>query len=482
MVADDPALARTETGSGAVGPVLPEPGDTIGRFQVQALLGRGGMSVVVSALDPRLDRQVAIKLVGPSGHATDQNEFRARLVREARAMAQLRHPNVVAVYEVGEHRGHVFLAMELLPGGTLGAEIRRQRADGAVDWRRVVALFSGAARGLIAAHDAGMVHRDFKPDNVLLDRDGRVAVGDFGLVGDFGSRSADEGGLGAELPIAEPLTRHSIVVGTPAYMAPEQQLGQPVDARADQFAFCAALYEALHGQLPFAGHTRAEYLDSVRAGALRSQPADSRVPGWLDEVLARGLALRPADRWPSMQALLAELGGDPASERQTGHVERAVGMGTVAGFLCVVLLAALLFDIELSYRLHYMTDAGFLLLAAVFGWISRETLSRSTFNRRLYQLAVSGGVGVFGMTAGGQVLGLSADTVAAVHLYVMASFSLAGAAFERPLALIAANYFIAFFLVARWPALFVPVSLVAHALLAILAIALFWPRTGRPAR
>ncbi|HEU5060205.1 MAG TPA: serine/threonine-protein kinase, partial [Kofleriaceae bacterium] len=420
-------------------------------------------------------------LVGPSGHATDQNEFRARLLREARAMAQLRHPNVVAVYEVGEHRGHVFLAMELLAGGTLGAEIRRLRAAGAPDWRRVVALFTGAARGLIAAHDAGMVHRDFKPDNVLIDRDGRVAVADFGLVGDFGAREpADEGD--ADVPIGEPLTRSSIVVGTPAYMAPEQQIGQPLDARADQFAFCAALYEALHGQLPFPGRTRNEYLDAVKTGALRSAPGDSRVPAWLDEVLARGLAHDPQDRWPSMQALVGELGVDPASERRAGHVERAVGMATVGGFLCVVLLAALLFDIELSYRLHYLTDAGFLLLAVVFGWISRETLVRSRFNRRLFQLAASGGVGVLGMTAGGQVLGLSPDTVAAIHLYVIASFALAGAAFERPLALIAANYFVAFFVVARWPALFIPVSMIAHTLLAILAIGLFWPRGGRGER
>ena len=480
MVADDnPALARTEV-EGVVLPALPAPGDAIGRFQVRDLLGRGGMSVVVSALDPRLDREVAIKLVGPSGQATDQNEFRARLMREARAMAQLRHPNVVAVYEVGEHRGHVFLAMELLPGGSLGAELRRMRAAGEVDWRRVVPFFAAAARGLLAAHAAGMVHRDFKPDNVLLDRDGRVAVADFGLVGDLGVRGP--GDADADVPLGEPLTRSSIVVGTPAYMAPEQQLGLPVDARADQFAFCAALYEALHGQLPFPGRTRAEYLDAVRTGALRSAPADSRVPAWLDNVLARGLALRPEDRWPSMQALLTELGADPASERRTGHVERAVGIATIGTFLCVVLLAALLFDIELTYRLHYMTDAGFLALAVVFGWISRETLSRSAFNRRLFQLATSGGIGVLGMTAGGQMLGLSAETIAAVHLYVIASFTLAGAAFERPLLLIAANYFIAFFLVARWPALFVPVSLTAHALLAVLAIGVFWPRAGRGAR
>ena len=480
MVADDPALARTEAETAAVLD-RPAPGDVIGRFQVRELLGRGGMSLVLSAHDPRLDRTVAIKLVGPSGHATDQNEFRARLVREARAMAQLRHPNVVAVYEVGEHRGHVFLAMELLPGGTLAAEIRRLRASGKADWRRVVSLFADAARGLIAAHQAGMVHRDFKPENVLMDRDGRVVVGDFGLVGDFGA-SGPRDGRGDDAPIGDTLTRDSIVLGTPAYMAPEQQSGQPIDARADQFAFCASLYEALHGQLPFAGRTRNEYLDAALAGALRSAPPDSRVPAWLDEALARGLAVRPEHRWSSMEALLAALGADPASERKTGHVERTVGIASVAGFLCAALLVSLLFDIEVTYPAHYLIDGGILVLAVVFGWISRGALARSSFNLRLFKLAAFGGVAVFGMTVGGQMLGLSSATVAVLHLFIIGSCSLAGAAFERPLLLIAANYYLAFFLVARWPALYLPVSLIANALLAIIAIIIFWPRTDRAAR
>jgi len=474
MVADDPALARTEAEVAEV-PDPPAVGDVIGRFKVRELLGRGGMSLVISAHDPRLDRTVAIKLVGPSGHATDQNEFRARLIREARAMAQLRHPHVVAVYEVGEHRGHVFLAMELLPGGTLAAEIGRLRTSGSADWRRVVALFASAARGLIAAHQAGMVHRDFKPENVLMDRDGRVVVGDFGLVGDFGA-TGPRAERGDDLPIAETLTRASIVVGTPAYMAPEQQLGAPIDARADQFAFCVSLYEALYGQLPFPGHSRNEYLDAAAAGRLRSPPAEARVPAWLHTVLVRGLAARPDDRWPSMEALLAEIGGDPAVERSTGHLERAIGIATVGAFLVVVLGAALLFDVELSYTLHYLTDTGFLLLAVVFGWISRETLARSAFNRRLFQLAATGGLAVFGMSVGGQLLGLSATVTAHLHLFLIGSLSLAGAAFERPLLLIAANYYVAFFLIALWPALYAPVSLVAHALLAIIAISIFRPK------
>lgn len=218
------------------------------------------------------------------------------------------------------------------------------------------------------------------------------------------------------------------------------------------------------------------------SGALRSTPSDSRVPGWLDEVLARGLAVRPEDRWTSMAALLAALGADPASERDTGHVVRTVGIATVAAFLCVTLLAALLFDIEVTYPAHYAIDSGILVLAVVFGWLSRSALARSPFNFRIFQLATSGGLAVFGLTVGGQMLGLSADTVAVLHLYVIGCFSLAGAAFERPLLLLAANYYLAFFLVARWPALYIPVSLIANALLAVIAITIFWPRTGRAAR
>ena len=473
---DNPALARTEA-EGAVIPDLPAAGDAIGRFQVQELLGRGGMSVVVSALDPRLDRAVAIKLVGPSGQATDQNEFRARLMREARAMAQLRHPNVVAVYEVGEHRGHVFLAMELLPGGTLGAELRRLREAGELDWRRVVALFTGAARGLIAAHDAGMVHRDFKPDNVLIDRGGRVAVADFGLVGDFGVPAPGGGDPSSpDVPLGEPLTRTSFVVGTPAYMAPEQQIGQPVDARADQFAFCAALYEALHGQLPFHGGTRNEYLDAVKLGMLRSAPGDSRVPAWVDEVLARGLALRPEDRWPSMQALVAELVSDPASERRVGQVERNTGIAAAGGFICLVLASALLFDIDLTYRLHYVIDVGILVLCALFGWISRVALARSPFNRRLFTLACFASLAVFGLSVGGHMMGLSALAVSTLHLFLIGSFSLAAAAFERSMVALAINYYIAFFLVVRWPEIYFPVSIVANAMLAVIAIVILSPR------
>jgi hypothetical protein len=473
MAADDPGLLATEA-AGPMALVAPDlsAGDAIGRFQVVETLGRGGMSIVVSANDPRLDRRVAIKLVGPSGDATDQNEFRARLQREARAMAQLRHPNVVAIYEVGEHRGHVYLAMEQMTGGTLRGAVARMRASGA-DWRAIVGLYAQAARGLGAAHQAGMVHRDFKPDNVLVDGDGRVAVGDFGLVGDSGGMAGRI--ARGDSPIGDNLTRDSIVVGTPAYMAPEQQTGGTIDARADQFAFCVSLYEALYGQMPFEGETRNEYLDAALAGAVRPPPAEARVPAWLRSVLARGLSTDPARRWPSMDALLTQLGGDPAAERGVSHVERAIGVALAGTFLCGVLLSALLFDLEMSYRLHYLTDLGFIALASVVGWLSRDAVMRTAFNRRLFSLAATASVLVLAMTAGGHLLGLSATATGILHLFVIGACALIGAISERRLAVLAGNYLAAFFVTAAWPAVFVPVSLVAHALLAILTIAIYRP-------
>ena len=198
------------------------PGATYGRFVVIGVLGSGGMGVVLSAYDPKLDRNVALKLLRPEVWSAASGGARERLQREAQAMARLSHPNVVTVYEAGQVGDREFLAMELVDGETLRAW---QRAEPRA-WRDALAIYIAAGRGLAAAHAAGLVHRDFKPDNVLIGRDGRPRVGDFGLVS-----------VGAE-----PRT----VRGTPAYMAPEQwSAAEDIDARADQFSFCVALWEAI---------------------------------------------------------------------------------------------------------------------------------------------------------------------------------------------------------------------------------------------
>ncbi len=289
---------------------------TIGRFRVLSPLGAGGMSVVYGAYDERLDRRVAVKLLKGGGSPDSQ----ARLLREAQAMARLSHPNVVAVHEAGLWGEQVYIAMEFVKGQDLRAWlVQAPRA-----WPEVVEVFRAAGHGLAAAHQAGLVHRDFKPANVLLGDDGRVRVVDFGLV-----RQSDEpapvpsdsltsaamptGGAGMHTT----LTATGAILGTPAYMSPEQHQGRPADARSDQFSFCVALHEGLYGALPFAGDSLPLLADAVLAGRVRPVPEDSRVPAWLRAIVLRGLSQDPAARWPSMDELLDELGRDPDRLRRT---------------------------------------------------------------------------------------------------------------------------------------------------------------------
>ena len=228
LVADATREASAVEGGDAADPVPPlAVGTVLGRYVILETLGAGAMGIVYGAYDPDLGRKVALKVLRG---ATDE-ETRARLLREAQALARLSHPNVVAIHDLGTDRGRVFLAMELIEGDTLAAWLRgRPRPQAVID-----ALVS-AGRGLAAAHAAGLVHRDFKPANVLVGEDGRARVTDFGLA------HGDEG----------PAAGHG-AAGTPAYMAPEQRVGGPTDARSDQYAFCATLHEALSGQRPPAG-------------------------------------------------------------------------------------------------------------------------------------------------------------------------------------------------------------------------------------
>ena len=279
-------------------------GDAIDRFTVLEQLGVGGMGVVVSAYDPTLDRKVAIKLLRPDRLTRDRDKGRARLLREAQAMARLSHPNVISVYEVGTLDDQVFVAMELVEGETLSAWLRR----GTRHWREVVRVFALAGRGLAASHGAGVVHRDFKPDNVLVSAGGEVRVTDFGLAGVSATAPADAAMLTA------PLTRTGAVMGTPAYMSPEQHRGEEADARSDQYSFCVALYEALYGVRPFTGETPGEILDAMDAG--RVSPPLRDAPRRLRPLVLRGLAARPEDRWPGMDALLQALERDPTAARR----------------------------------------------------------------------------------------------------------------------------------------------------------------------
>jgi tetratricopeptide (TPR) repeat protein len=281
------------------------PGDLVGRYYVLERIGAGGMGVVYGAFDPDLDRKIALKVLLPErldGEAGSRGH--ARLIREAKAMAKLSHPNVITVHDVGVFESRVFVAMEFVDGKTL-----KQWFETSPPWQEVVRCMIGAGRGLAAAHAKGLVHRDFKPDNVLIGPDGRARVLDFGL-----ARTAAE--LPSDLPEEELLdtgdpgdriTRTGGLTGTPAYMAPEQYLGKPLDPRTDQFAFCVALWEGLHGARPFQGSSNAALGMAVCAGTVTPPPANSPVSTRVQRALERGLSLDPATRFPSMEALLAEL-------------------------------------------------------------------------------------------------------------------------------------------------------------------------------
>ncbi len=293
-------------------------GEQIGRFVLLKRIGQGGMGVVYAAFDNELDRRVAIKLIR-SG--TPDPRERARLQREARAMAKLTHPNVVTVYEAGTVGDEVFVAMEHIQGPTLRAWVGDERRP----WREVLAMYTAAARGLAAAHCAGLVHRDFKPDNVIVGDDGRPRVLDFGLArpGDTDRRLVleEEEENVTENVTGTPqtaVTKTGAVLGTPAYMAPEQFAGRFVDHRTDQFAFCVALWEGLFGERPFSGSTFMELYTSVIRGTLRKPASTGSVPSWLIAVLTRGLATESAQRYADMDALLAALAADPAILRRRG--------------------------------------------------------------------------------------------------------------------------------------------------------------------
>jgi tetratricopeptide (TPR) repeat protein len=325
-------------------------GATIGRYVVLGLLGRGGMGEVYAAYDPELDRKIAVKLLRTRGSASTI-DARTRLLREAQAIARLSHPNVVVVYDVGTFQDSVFIAMEFVEGHTLGYWLQTKTRP----WREILDVFQAAGRGLVAAHTAGLVHRDFKPENVMITKAGQVRVMDFGLARETSEdqpspsqrETMDAAARAAALAVTAPpdadpdatmqlgtrdddapvavgsggylrlkLTQTGAMLGTPAYMAPEQFAGTGGDARTDQFAFSIALYEGLYGHRPFEGDNVVAVMANVVAGTITEPPADSRVPARIRKILLRGLAVKPADRFPSMAEMLAALAHDPAARRR----------------------------------------------------------------------------------------------------------------------------------------------------------------------
>jgi len=380
-------------------------GAKIGRYVVLGLLGRGGMGEVYAAYDPELDRKIAVKLLRARGRsAAALADGKTRLLREAQAIARLSHPNVVVVYDVGTFNDSVFIAMEFVEGHTVGywLEARPRKI------KEVLDVFMAAGRGLIAAHAAGLVHRDFKPDNVMITKGGQVRVMDFGLarqqvredepspaskvvmdaearaaalaetqppdadpdatakLGEVDANAPPPSGSGGYLQVK--LTATGAVLGTPAYMAPEQFAGMGGDARTDQFSFAVALYEGLYGQRPFAGSNALALMANVVAGTVEPPPDKTRVPSWIRRILLRGLATRPADRFPSMTEMLAALSRDPA-------VRWRRMLGAAAGVAAVVAVSAGFYKTTAGQRA--MCAGGPARFAAVWGTAQRSRVERA---------------------------------------------------------------------------------------------------------
>jgi serine/threonine protein kinase len=438
----------------------------IGRFAVLRTLGEGGMGVVYSAYDEDLDRRVAIKLLRPGRDNSPRNQ--ARMQREARAMAKLSHPNVVQVYEVGRFEEQVFVAMEFVQGKTLGAWLKAQERS----WPEILNVMVQAGRGLQAAHEAGVIHADFKPDNVLITAEDRVRVVDFGLsrradpasasqraaaaTGEPGRSQTGPAATGggetsqaravslelkrkSELdesgrlrPGEEPRS-NARIAGTPAYMAPEQHRHSPADQRSDQFSFCVTLFTALYGQHPFAGGSLLELVINLTDGKVHPPPAGTQVPPGVHAAVVRGLAVDPDQRWPSLAELLDALelawgrNKDPEFDLSVAKHQRVI----LAGIIGVCILALSIYIIANSADEAMLpsreTNAlgGAFINAILFGivFVFRGSLLQNTINRRVTAWLVVSSVAMLAHRTLALLLALPVAATMALDLLLLGSIA-----------------------------------------------------------
>ena len=367
-------------------PVVSVASTKIGHFILLNQLGAGGMGSVFAAYDEKLDRRVALKLIHRP--TEDSQPLRQQTLREARAIARVSHPNVIAVYEVGESYQFVYIAMEYIDGETL----HKWQARGGHAWKETLDLYLHAGAGLDAAHRAGVVHRDFKPENVLIGQGGRVWVADFGIarIG-LPFESAEHLSEQREsVPLSsDRLTVIGVISGTPGYMSPEQYHGGDVDSRSDQWSFCAALFEALYGYLPFTGDTIKEHAESVLKPPL-SPPGDTPVPAEIHRALLRGLSAEPSTRFESMAMLLSALSleqGDHAAARQGARRQ------FLWWLVCIALAVVVVLQLRQMHRPlspRDMVGSGIALLSVIGGggFLLRRQLMSNRFHRAMWLMCL----------------------------------------------------------------------------------------------
>ena len=463
----------------------------LGRFVLLRQLGEGGMGRVYAAYDEELDRKVALKVLHLNG--LGGSEGRTRVLREAQAMARVSHPNVVPVYSVGEFDGELFIAMEFVDGQTLYEWQRQPRSAG-----EILSMYQAAGQGLLAAHQAGLVHRDFKPENVLVGRYGRPRVADFGL-----ARSELPAGLPATAPPSTPspgtpsgpqptaLSVDGHLVGTPAYMAPEQYRGQTADARSDQYSFCVALYEALYRALPFTGDSLAELAANVLAGRRRALAGDSGPPlgphagGELPESIVaaveRGLSVDPSARYPSMAELLTALSVDPRhSPAAGGSLRRRFSYGVLVGLLFMLFFVRVMRSSgQLTVGAIAAGGTVIYLLMIGLAIVLRKSLAQNSFHRGMVAMFLCAVSCVVSLRWASFYVGLRLEQLAPLDLLSIGFISALGSyRFYRAGWLISGLCFLCSLICLAFPQHTPQIISVSYPVIVISIISI-WARAGR---
>lgn len=362
----------------------------VGRFLLLREIGSGGMGRVYAAYDEQLDRRVALKLLRKPRSGSRRQ--RMMVLREARAAARIAHPSVISIFDIGEIDGQIHIAMEYVEGETL----LKWQKDSQRSWRDILNMYLEVGQALQAAHQAEVIHRDFKPDNVLVGRDGRPKVVDFGLAQVGLSDSVPEGEMPATVDAAVKLspvdpggrfTLSGVVAGTPGYMSPEQCGGNQIDQRSDQWSFCAALFEGLYGVLPFDGKTLKEFTESVY-GPIRRPPSPTNIPDDIYQILRRGLSPDPKDRFTGMQELLDALSLEHGEHVGSGAITRRRLSMSLVGVSVLTFCATQirLWERPLLHREGIAVSVVMLLALLIGGLLQRRVLREQLFHRSVFVL------------------------------------------------------------------------------------------------